>query len=405
MTGTSMAAPHAAGLAALHIAANPRPTGADADWVYGVRRALIDTGNPWRSPLGLMSPAAGPNEDSPDKYEETVGWARNTTVTLPPAVTISAPVDGAELRDVVKVKVQVTATAFEGRTVKHVEFFVGDTYIGIDDNGGDGWSIDWNTTATDENNNLLYPDGSYTIAAVATDSAGKTGSDSILVHLDNVDDLPAGTMIAQLSGSAQSVNRNFWQALVTVTVVDAGSNGLPGATVSGIWSTNSAASGTTGADGAVTFSSGNLRTNLSSVTFTLTNVVLADYDYVPGADSITVSSDGTTTVNAIRLDNDLTVVSEALTKLVLDAGVAPANVIAGGSSIATDTVPEGSGASDSNDLREQHTAAVANGYGSAASARVATASSKRFADDQPQDDSVVSSLDASAVDQLLAIGW
>ncbi len=73
MSGTSMAAPHAAGLAARYIAENGR--GTDAAGVYAIRQGLINNAKAWRDPqYGLQFTTPG-NSDSPDKFEENIGWA------------------------------------------------------------------------------------------------------------------------------------------------------------------------------------------------------------------------------------------------------------------------------------------------------------------------------------------
>lgn len=67
--GTSMASPHAAGLAALYIAATNKRAG-DATGVYEIRQALIDAGKMQTDPVfGLAV------RDDPDANWENIGWA------------------------------------------------------------------------------------------------------------------------------------------------------------------------------------------------------------------------------------------------------------------------------------------------------------------------------------------
>jgi VCBS repeat-containing protein len=98
MSGTSMASPHAAGLAALYITSHGRAS--NAAGVYAIRQALIDSGMPQSDPdYGLASGG------DPDPYNENIGWAgqAGTSNALPKAeneayttaedtaLTVSAP--------------------------------------------------------------------------------------------------------------------------------------------------------------------------------------------------------------------------------------------------------------------------------------------------------------------------
>jgi len=67
MSGTSMASPHGAGLAALYVAKNGRAT--TAGGVYSVRQALINSAQSQPGPNGLAT------FDDPDPNPEGIGWA------------------------------------------------------------------------------------------------------------------------------------------------------------------------------------------------------------------------------------------------------------------------------------------------------------------------------------------
>lgn len=124
-------------------------------------------------------------------------------IDTPPQVAISSPAEGATVSG----SVTVTANASDDNGVEQVEFFVDGASIGVDFNGSDGWSVVWNTTA--------YPDGTYSLAATATDTAAQTASDGVDVTVKNTPQ----TELTVSSIAPDSIKAN---TTISVTITGAG---------------------------------------------------------------------------------------------------------------------------------------------------------------------------------------
>ena len=128
----------------------------------------FSNGSPVPGTEQLVSPAT-------DGYD----WASRglfvfeSVVDENPTVDLTSPNDGATVSGIVN----VTATASDAEGLTQVEFMVDGTSIGVDTNGGNGWSVQWNTTT--------HPDGAATVVATATDTANKTATDQVSVTVDN----------------------------------------------------------------------------------------------------------------------------------------------------------------------------------------------------------------------------
>lgn len=104
---------------------------------------------------------------------------------------------------------------------------------------------------------------------------------------------PTPTMVADTSlhvgdldgGSSWVYRRWYWQARVIVSVHDANHNPLSGATIDGAWSGgySGADQCITGSDGSCAVTTGNIRRKDANVAFTVNDVTLSAFQYVPTA--------------------------------------------------------------------------------------------------------------------------
>jgi len=167
--GTSMAAPHVSGVAAL-LLSNGVASSPDQ-----VRNALQDTAK------DLGTPGFDPDYGwgLVDAYA-ALNWSEGL-VDSPPFVSITDPKSGA----IVSGTVIVTAVATDDNDVTFVEFYADGDFIGADSDGSDGWSVEWKTDTQPAN------DGPCALLAQAVDDTGKSSdSEAVNVTVNNVNDPP-----------------------------------------------------------------------------------------------------------------------------------------------------------------------------------------------------------------------
>jgi hypothetical protein len=118
--------------------------------------------------------------------------------------------------------------------------------------------------------------------------------------------------LKNLIGASIPGARNRWTASVDIEVVDAEGLSVSNVLAEGAWSAgaNGGASCPTDVNGRCSVSKSNLKANVSSVVFTVTNLSGTDMQYVPGnnetADSLTIYKEGDGNLLPVAVDDEFT---------------------------------------------------------------------------------------------------
>jgi regulation of enolase protein 1 (concanavalin A-like superfamily) len=131
----------------------------------------------------------------------------------PPAVTLTAPADGATYTAPATVTMSATASDAEG-TIARVEFYNGATLLNTDTTAP--YAFTWSSVAA----------GTYAVRAVAYDNAGASGSSATATVTITAAGLPAGQQDADIGAPALSGSATYDNGSYTLT---AGGTGVWGA--------------------------------------------------------------------------------------------------------------------------------------------------------------------------------
>ena len=106
--------------------------------------------------------------------------------------------------------------------------------------------------------------------------------------------------VADLDGST-AMSKNTWTASVTITVRDANSALVSGATVTGTWSGGFSESGSCNtAGGTCKVTTGTLSKSKTSATFTVTNITASGATYVPSSNGDPDGDSNGTTITVLK---------------------------------------------------------------------------------------------------------
>jgi subtilisin len=290
MSGTSMASPHAAGLAALYIAEHGRAS--NAAGVYAIRQALIDAGMNQASGMRLAGLAT-----EPDRSPENLGWAggQASPTDDSPTVMIVDPPDGSTVSGTVTIRVRATDTEDSAdRLTVQVSIDAGSPRTAAYNSSTGYHELAWDATKAG--------DGQHTIAASATDTAGNSSSAQVRVTVGTSDNAPTAAIVSPGNGASvsghvtiqvQATDDHDGTGTLTVDVrIDggasqrAGFNADTGRYELG-WDTTSIANGRHTIDAHAADSGGNI-TDASRVTITVSNATAAPTMHVASVDVRTV---------------------------------------------------------------------------------------------------------------------
>ncbi len=188
----------------------------------------------------------------------------SSPVNNAPAVSISSPAAGASVSGLVTVEVTADDTEDPPGTL-NVEVSVdGGAWHQAAFNPTTG-RYEWNWITT------TVVNGSHSLRARATDSAVATSlSGSVSVGVSNASAIHVG----DLDGS-KKVTKNSWTASVAIEVHNQAHSRVPGAVVTGSWSSGGTGTCTTNTKGRCTIPSSKLANTVTTVSFTVGNVTRA----------------------------------------------------------------------------------------------------------------------------------